>query len=354
MSCPVGRGVQNRGCQQGANFADPRTETGAVQKAPQNRAQTPYSRSGWNPSVDPENPGTAESASADQREGARPTPDAIPGSPPHSRGATPDRPSSEHDNEAREQEVANQMATYDRCFVAAQDLFDSHHSKRLRNLLDGMAARKAQAQVRATCRLSALPALYLLWLLRIGTSSVVSAEMCILELYEKLLLRSYSTSTVSRTRTLSAPQLLMLRRIQRRNQSIAAVPGSVKRMCTSTSCARPQVRLLHFRTPHMQPQPLLTLKHRGSSPRLYLPTRKAPSPLRTLHVVPGQTRCHTRAAPMNPPMHCRQSDLHLLRTSLPPPTDHLFRSHSIQLAGLRWAPWPLLLQLRVATGNPSG
>lgn len=91
--------------------------------------------------MDPEKP----VASEPQCECTSATSNPISGA--NSRKATPEAPSKDPDREAREQEVAKQMAMYDKCFAAAQDLFVSHHSKRLRTLLDSMAARKVQAQV---------------------------------------------------------------------------------------------------------------------------------------------------------------------------------------------------------------
>lgn len=113
-----------------------------MQKSVQKREYTPKASSGWNPSVDPEKPGTAYSE-------ARSSISNINNSSSNSRSATPENATQEHDAEAREREVSKQMAAYGKCFEAAQDLFDSHHSKRLRNLLDSMAARKARAQVQS-------------------------------------------------------------------------------------------------------------------------------------------------------------------------------------------------------------
>jgi hypothetical protein len=63
------------------------------------------------------------------------------------KGDAEEAPAAQSRTVRREKEAASQMTSFAKCFAAAQKLFDSHHSKRLRNLLDSMAARNAQAQV---------------------------------------------------------------------------------------------------------------------------------------------------------------------------------------------------------------
>lgn len=130
--------------QEHGSVATDKTPSMLVQKAAPRRTHTPKANSGWNPKVDPEKPCTAEH-SEDRMLCINASNVSHSG---NSRATTPELPPSQkRDTESREQEVTRQMAAYERCFTAAQDLFDSHHSKRLRRLLDNMAARKAQAQV---------------------------------------------------------------------------------------------------------------------------------------------------------------------------------------------------------------